>query len=780
MSQLQLKNNKQLLVDSIYMLMAFFLPVLILGVVLKYLYSSTIEDDAIKIFTQRYSDFNGTILNGSVNEAGDSQLIRNMIWGSDKIEKIYGIRALLAFHLDPFFLFLTLIGKGTVRAFTKVLFIRIGLASVTSCYFARKHIGIKNTLVFFISTAYALSGPVLVGTANPQVINLAIIAPLVLSAIDSFARRKTLKHGILLVVAVAALGLGGFNGIVSGVLLIVFATIVVVSTVVARDKRRGVYLKILGLTIVGFCLTSVVLAPAAYEANSVIKISDVFENNVVRYQAFDVIGTLFDGRILTTASVNGIPQVGLSITVLFLYVLLIINERVPFSLKLTSLISLLLLYISISWSVADEIMSILGTSEAVIYSRLVVFAALMLLYSSISLRNITTLSSRDVFLGCGMLLGTLFVHKAVCGEVSPSTFAMFFSFTAIIVLTICFNFMAMHPSHPLESVITSLLLVGIFINAVYVIGPSDFKDKFLANDIGTSTSYKEIYTLQENSLPIFDSTSRSEYIFLSSDIVPLMETASIPEIINMSSKAALLDPFFVKLQAPCVFSNGVTDLGEGMFVPTYAGIDSTITIRMQETDSTRRYFVYSGFESLQSLSELYGENVYSNSYNSRFFTEIKPESKNFNLNLKTFTGEATSEYSVWIYDEYAANKFASNIRSMDNYKINLSDISLMRYPGTKSVITSLDYDSRYIVRTNDGEELKTFNLAGKLGITIDNPENTKAITISVPVYDIITGLTVTGVTVVSCIFVLIYIYIKRFRDMENNKGGKVDVKQEDN
>lgn len=780
MSQLRIKNNKQLLIDSVYILMAFFLPILILGVVLKYLYSSTIEDEAVRVFTQRYSDFNGTILNGSVNEAGDSQLIRGMITGSDKIAKIHGIRALLAYHLDPFFLFLTLIGKGTVRAFTRVLFIRVGLAGATACYFVRKHIGIKNTFSFFMSTAYALSGPVLVGTANPQIINLAIVAPLVLSAIDSFARRKSLKQSILLAVAIAALGLGGINGVLSGVILVLFASIVVVSTVVVPGKRRGVYLKILGLTIIGWCLSAAVLIPAIYDSNSVINIADVFENNVVRYQAFDVIGTLFDGRILTTASVNGIPQVSLSITALFLFVLLIINERVPFILKLTSLMSFLILYVSISWSVADEIMSIFGTSEIVIYSRLAVFAGLMLLYSSISLRNITTLTPRDIFLGCGLLLGTLFVHKAICTEVAPSTFSMVFSFVAVIALTISFNFMATHPAHPLESIITSLLLVGIFINAVYVIGPSDFKDKFLSNSIGKSTTYQEIYTTKENTLPIFDSTSNSEYIFLSSDIVPLMDKAPIPEVINMTSKAALLDPIFVKVQTPCVFSNGVTDLGEGMFVPSSAGLDTTITIRMQNTDLSRRYFVYSGFESLQSLSELYGETVFNNSYNSRFMAEINPIAPNFNLNLKTFTGDVTSEFSVWLYDEYSAGKFAANIRNMDNYKLDLSDISLMRYPGTKSVITSLDYDSKYIARTNSGRELTTFNLAGKLGITIDNPEDINAITISVPVYDIITGLTVTGVMVISFVFILLYIYVKRFRNMENKKGGMVDVKQEDN
>lgn len=780
MSQLKIKNNKKLLIEGAYILVAFLLPVFILGVILRYLYKSTIEDDALKVFTQRYSDFNGTILNGSLYEAGDSQLIKSMITGTDKIERIHGFRALLAYHLDPMFILITIFGKGTVSAFKKLLFFRLGLASATSCYFVRKHIGIKNTLSLFMATAYALSGPVLVGTANPQITNLAIVAPLVLSAIDSFARNRSVKSGVLLSLSVGSLGLAGFNGVLSGVLLIVFATIVVVSTVVARDKRFGAYLRIFGLTVIGWCMSAIVVIPAIYDANHVVKASEVFKNNIVRYKLFDVIATLFDGRILTTASVNGIPQVSLSITVLFLFVLFIINERVPFTLKLTSLISLLIIYVSISWSVADEFMSILGTSEIVIYSRLVVFAALMLLYSSISLRNITTLTSRDIFLACAMLLMVLFVHKAVCIEVAPSTFAMTFSFAAVIALTISFNFMATHQGHPLENIITSLLLIGVFVNAVFVIGPSDFKPRFLANNIDNNSSSKAVYTLQTNTLPIFDSTSNSEYIFLTSDIESLLDKGPTPEVINMAAKAALLDPFFVKLQTPSVFANGVTDLGEGMFVPTYAGIDSTITIRMENADFSRRYFVYSGFETTQTLSELYGETVFNNSFNSSFFTEIKPVTNNFNMNLKTTTGEVTTEFSVWLYDEYSANKFASSIKSMDNYKIDLSDISLMKYPGTKAIITSLDYDSRFVARSNKGESMSTFNIAGKLGITIDNPENTNAITISVPVYDIITGLTVTSVTVVSGAIILIYIYIKRFKRMESEKGGMADVKQEDN
>lgn len=768
---LNLKLSNKQLGNCLFSLLAFALPIILLGAALWYLYNSSIEDEAYMYFTQRYSDFNGTFLNGSYNEFCDLNTIRTMLISGLSYVKTEAIRYVLAYHFDLFFLICLLFNVASQKVFTTIMFIRIGLSAFSANYFVRKHIGVKGVFSLALSTAYALSGPVLIGTANSMVLNLAIVFPFLLSALDSLVRKETTKSRILLVVCVAMTAACGIYGFIAGFILVITASISIILIAVARGNRFKAAINVCISYIVGMMAGAVCIIPSIIATGGSTGISQLFDNNTVRYKLFDVIGTLFDGRILSTASVNGIPQVAVSITILFLYVLFLINERIPFGVKITSVISFVVIYVSISWSVADTFISIFGSSEVGVYSRLIIFVVLMLFYGAISLRNIGTLRAGEITTAGVILLSILVVHKAVCAEVGPSVFSVTFSFVSVFVLTGIYKFMSTHPSHPAESVFVSIIVAGIFVNTIFILGPSEFTPGFMVNKISSENAEKIIYASDDNEIPIFTSNSNNEYVFLTSDVSYFASTAPIPDVVNMSARAALLDDIYLKADSKTVYSHGFTDFGEGFYTPKIPGVEAQVTIRAEGVDMTKRYFVYSGFDTPQTLCELYGEDVVNTHFSGLFLAEIKPKSESFNLRLIMNGGNTSNEFTLWSVDEYALQAFRNNVREFSGSTIDLSDISLMRYPDTKSLITSIDYDNKYIVTDNNNRMLTTQNVAGKLGIIIDDPQSVTELTIKVPFYDMICGLIITIISVLICLLTALFTVIKK----KNTDGGTANA-----
>lgn len=771
-----LSHNKYILARKHGILaIAYALPIILLGCVIWYLYHSVIEDDALIQFTQRYSDFNGTIFNGVTTEAMQSVEIRSLLFSSNAYDRAEGIRSILTSHMDPFFLLFVIFGGATRKLFSGLLFIRVGLAGASANHFVRKHVGVKGLTSLFISTVYALSGPVLMGVANSQIIDLAIILPIVLSSIDSYCRKSSIRKFFRLILSFALLAVSGIYGMLSGLLFIILGSITMVSIVVNKDKRLSCYGNIFVALIISICITSVVSVPSILDANPVFKFSDIWAASVVRYKMLDVLGTLFDGRILSSASVNGIPQLSLSITFLFLYVLFLINERIPMALKVSSIAGFLLIYLSISWSVVDEIFSIWGTSDIAIYSRIICYAALMLMYASISLRNITGVSRNEIYMAAAILFAVLIIHKANCDEVGPGTFSTLFSFGAVIFITVVMLFINEHPEHPLESILISVMIAGVFVNLIFVLGPSEYQDNFLMTKKIGNNDNNVIYTNYGHTIPLFYSDNDNEFILINSDITEAVRTQSLPEVINMAARTALMDDIFIKQDTYTLYSNGSTDLGGGMFLPNIPGNDLQITIRAYniETEGVK-YFVYSGFGDNQSLSLMYGEDVINTYYDRAFIAEITPTVPEFNLKLVAYNGQDESEFSLWRYSDENAQRFESGIKTFNNATINLSDIPLMNYAGAKTVITSINYDSKFMAVNEAGEHLNTLNVAGKLAVVITNPENSKNISIKVPTYDMITGLAISVISFVTV--TSIYVIILKGNKKDSTRGA-VNAKQ---
>ena len=488
-------------------------------------------------------------------------------------------------------------------------------------------------------------------------------------------------------------------------------------------------------------------------------ISDVFEGSVVRFKLLDVISTLFDGRIITTSSVTGIPQMSVGIIILFLYVLFLINERIPFKIKLTSLLTFLILYLSISCSIVDEFISLYGVSDIGIYSRIIAFAALILMFAAISLRNLVTLSVNSFYIAVGSLLSVEIIHKATCDEVGPSAFALLFSAFVIIVCGCAFKFLFYKPNHPAKSVIASILVALIFINLTYSLGPSDISNDFLTNNISNDEDDGFLHFENEEYFPIFKTDKEDEFMFLTSDISEHVENRRLPELINIISQAALADEVFHKEETSNVNNLGFTDMGEGYFAAEDNAEQSLITLRAENKDLSRRYFVFSGYSYEQNLSVLCGQDVNYKLYMSSFIGEIVPNTKDFNLRLSVSLANENFEFSLWSYDEEAVSRLSRSVKTFNNNQIDLSEISLMKYPGVKTVITSEDYDSNIIATADNGVRLRTLDLAGKLAIVIDNPEGVNKINLKVSTTDILVGIIVTSVCIIATLLLCIYLYI---------------------
>lgn len=343
-----------------------------------------------------------SIVHGINLAIDDINLIRSGNAGTD-------LWRLLTFvHLDLFFyLALLLPGTAAKAVLMTGYFVRFGLCAAAMYYFMSEHLKLTRMLSGILAAMYAFSTQVVFTAQLAGIMNMSVMLPVVMSAVDSYYKKRTWKSFSILCIASFCLGATGGYGIMTGIPAIVFISFLMSFGLYNTAKMAlSSWVKALGSIFTGLVLTAVISVPGLYIMTSEVNVPDSFKNAKVLYTVYDLVRGMF---VLRSGSIvmNSAPVFYIGTLTVVAIIAFALNETIPLRLKVASGVITIVFYSTCCSSFVNETISVFGTSPILTSTRLIGLEALLFFIAGIGLKNIKGLSKGAHIATCLIPLGFL-------------------------------------------------------------------------------------------------------------------------------------------------------------------------------------------------------------------------------------------------------------------------------------------------------------------------------------------------------------------------------------
>ena len=771
MNKLSLNKYK----GGIGYLLSFVIPTAVMIFLCHHFMTAEPDGPILSQITGRMSQLSKTFFESVRLDSEAATRIREMLSTGSSVEKVDIVRELFSVHSDPFFLLLTLIGLTTYNAFRAFFFVRFGLAGVAMYHCMKSTVRCSRSSSLMLSTAYAVSVVMMTAGQNTGLMNLMIMMPIIISCIDHVLRKGDIKSWLLMSLAV-------FGGITAGVfvyvslfLFIIGASLTIYFGIKPMPGFRR-FCRMISATLSGYILGLIVILPALHNVTGTPGFVKSFSEGTVRFKLLDMLTGSIDGRYPIIYSADTTPPFAVSMIVTMLVVLFLLNSRVPYKMKIASMMTVLLFYVSCVYTGADYLFSIWGLGGAFVYARIVMVAALLVFLAGISIRNAGSLDRNSVYAAIFVSLALIVVANSSSIENRPRPVALFLSAAAVIVLgmVILKGLTAPNKRWPYFILIAELALNCSLCLGNAIFAPtSGLRTNLITDTVHYDTEFR---TTNTGIMPLLESSdfTSNYYVVLTSDLSDIGDVSSYPEQVNMMARAAMTNDIFEHTDTDLLNLEGLTDYGLNHF----GGDDinhGVITIRayfMEDPGTT--YFVYSGFKSRQNLMEIYEDRDEFNVFEGPFMMEFNPKLSYTAMKLSIETpGTEVHEYNVWSVNDESLERFNSFVIPYSGYEFS-GFVGSISAGGTRSVVTSLPYTDKLAVNVN-GHRVPTYSVCDRLSFSIDNAYNGELnVSIVNPSEDIVAGV----VTSVVYLFMITSIYIYSIK--RNKKAESLHAQQEDN
>ena len=332
----------------------------------------------------------------------DIDLIKNGNAGAD-------LWRLLTFvHLDLFFYIALLLPKAAAKAVLMTgYFARFGLVAAAMYYFMSAHLKLTRMFSGLLGALYAFSTQIVFTAQLPEIMNMSFMLPVLMSAIDSYYKKRTWKSFSLVCIASFCLGATGGYGIMTGMPAIVFISLLMAFGLYNTSKMAlSSWVKALGSIFTGLVMTAAMSVPGLYIMETDVDVVDSFKNAKVLYTVFDVIRGTF---MLRSGSIvmNSAPVFYVGILTLVAIIAFALNETIPVRLKVVSAVITSVFYIVCCSSFMNETLSVFGASALISSSRLICLEIVIFFIAGIGLKNIKGLTRGEHIATCLIPLGFL-------------------------------------------------------------------------------------------------------------------------------------------------------------------------------------------------------------------------------------------------------------------------------------------------------------------------------------------------------------------------------------
>ena len=618
---------------------------------------------------------------------------------------------ILTRRLYPSFILSLLIGGNfgsfLLRGF---YYLRFGFMSLGMYYWSTKHVRIERVQAVFIGLIYSLCAVSFTASLMPHVSNVMIVMPVALCAADTLLRHGTRKNMWAAAAVFALFAMGGFEGIITGLLFTAGAMWIISELV--NDAHITAAVKAYFLAIL---LELPVLIPVFTAGNMFIDIKGETMGSRVSFTLFDMLCSLLDGTPINIPEEGSFAVFGVTIFVAITAVLFFINQNVPYKAKLAGIITLILTAASLSWTLFDAVLSVYDGMDSGIFMRTGMLCCIMFLLATVSWRNAGNAARNGIYGAAAVMFAFIVIaNSSSASEVGRSAFAIYFSAGAVLFWTIAL-LMRCEGKEKASNWFAVLGIVGMIVNVYYSFTVSEFSGliresrPYGGNDTTLSLEVGDDFPLYGD---------RPEYMLVRSDLRNA-SADTYPERFNLMTDAALLGDLFVKADSFTVFTSGLTDEGNGVYFVSEQGIPYELLVRCEYMNPGDDYYVYTTFDDHCVLSENYGDDEVVTELEGPFVKVLDRRAGDVSLRLVGTTTSYSSMFTVWCADSEVMEELRNAVRPMEGYEALIGGEPGSGYASYMTVITSVPYGDNYDIKvTGQGGKVsaETFGFAGRLAV----------------------------------------------------------------
>lgn len=703
--------------------------------------------------SMRDSSFDEGWFDGIRNTVDDIQGIKTSLKEGDSLVHPEAWRTLISDHFDIFTLLILPLGRETGFQILKAaMFLRTGLAAAAMALFLERSSKNSRLSILLLSVIYGLSGLSAVSALDIRISNFLIILPLTCLSIREMSLNEGKKDILLASFSFAVLFSTGLTGLITGLPMgLVFALFLSISAGETAYSALVHVMKTLLSAVLGGLMAMLPILCQISCAGRASDIKAAFKDTTARGVLFDFLTDLTDGRPFDASGIAS-PAFGTGMIVLLLLVLFFANNEISFGLRIFTGMVFLVFYLSGAVSSVDKTFSIFENSGSFLWSRYICLLFLFLVVADMSLEKIKSLGKETVIIAMSLILGMIVISNSSAADVSPSIFSLYYS-SAAVIFWCAVILKAREGKGKIPSKAIYIGLAGIIFNYLVCLGPASFSGSGITFDgsfVKGEDSVFNVVLPEGETLPLFGTSERDLYISAPGDLSGNLEGKSLPELMNLIDENA-----FYKIPARTVSLDNAEEPVPGLY--TTLGDTGDIIIRANGLTSGGRYYISTGFDGRQYLTQSYSETDSVSVVDGPSFVMIIPEEESADLKLSfKQPSDGQRDYSLWLAKE-GMSFIEDSVRRTENGMIEIPDNR-----GDVTVVTSIPFNRSYRVSLNGGGGygVKIFDFGGRIAFTA-SAEGRLIFEVKDPSVDIISGLIMSVIFTGATVFAYIYMYNKK-------------------
>lgn len=663
--------------------------------------------------SMRSGETNSNIIRGIDLALEDIKLIKSGAAGP-------GIWRLLTFiHLDLFFYLALLLPETAAKTVLLIgYYIKFGLCCSAMYYFLSEHIKLKKLPSALLASLYAFSSQIIFTAQFASVMNMAIMIPVLMSAFNSYLRKRTWRSFSMVCLCSFGMAASGGFGIITGIPAMVFISLLMCISLYQTFKMAFTsWLRLLAGMVVGLILDMVFALPGLTGMETSVNIKESFSNARVTYKVFDLLRGTFalrSGSIYT----NGIPIFYIGILTIVCIVVFAVNEQIPVRVKTASAVIVSVFHITCCSSFVNEVISIFGDAPMLIATRLICLEAVLFFIAAIGLRNVKSLKHGGFIAACLIPMFILVVSGVSSAGTSLASPILIATFIGIIIAASVVNGLAndrFSGKKGYALLIAFFILVGV--NTAFVMFNNTIS-KQTAEEYFTQSSNDEsdnIILDNDFDLPALGSTDT--YMIIPADLSIYEAADSSVNNYNYLSQKAVGEDLFVEADTEILEEDGLIFEAADVF-RVNEGLNKAVIIP-NNIEQGERLFVYCNSSTGASIDIHEPLGDYERSFTGPFLTEIRPVSDEISFEFSV-NSESDERCRIAIYriNEGVLERLKAFSGNVNDAGFKASLIGLDRASSIYTLILPYSYDDDIKVKIGK-EYCDKFNFCGKMAVTFE-------------------------------------------------------------
>ena len=658
--------------------------------------------------SMRSGEMSENIIRGLDLAAEDISLIRS----GNAASNVW--RLLTFVHVDLFFYLALILPETLTKAVLLTgYFVRFGLCCASMYYFLSGHIKLTRLFSALLALMYAFSSQIVFTAQFSSVMNMAVIIPLIMSAFDSYLRKRT--WGAFVSVSLASFGLavsGGF-GAITGIPVMLFISLLMCIGLYSTFKMAFTsWIKLLGGMTAGLALSMVFVLPALLDMKIDVNVAESFKNSKVTYTLFELIRGTF---LLRSGGIyqNTAPLFYVGILTLVAVTAFALNERIPVRLKVASAIIAAIIHITCCSSFVNETVSVFGAAPVLNSSRLICLEAVVFFVAGIGLKNIKWLTRGDYIASCLIPLFFLIMSgnsTAGTSLASPIVISTFLGITGESVLVYSLAQNRISEKGKFAVIIAVTVLVGV--NTAFMMFNNTMQKKSSEEYFSVNVSSGESVILDKDlELPLLSANDR--YLIVPSDLSSFKSGDSVIDGLNYISDKESGEQLFEEIYLKPSDKREMRQDGVDTFILN--GGANVLSFEPFVIEPGERIFIFCNSETGAAVDIVSPDGGSGRAFTGPFLTEIDsgPGEITIKLNIDSEDGDKC-RIAFFKLNGTALDTVVSLSGSAKGtrFSVDAKDVN-----GICTLVLPYSYDDTKV--TINGNDCDTFGFCGKLAVTFN-------------------------------------------------------------